>query len=304
MLANDANAALIQKRIEGQIKRAKGLPASIGFDLGALAHITPGLFGELKQRELYADAIAKSQPTTLLACFPRSASTFTSEVMRHFTGSARCTLSYDRGRSDHDLYVPHLLSNLNRPVLAQQHLHATRANIELINFFQIRTIVLVRNIYDVLASLFDAARAGILDAPTTAGETPLMNSAILDLDDESLMDVLLDLRLGWYLNFYTSWAYAIEFKHIDSVIVTYEEMKTDSLSYFRKILDSLGQDIGDDALQDAIDLTIAEKKHRLSVGVVGRGKDYMNDRQMTYVVDKGKRMQQYYPWMNLSLMGL
>lgn len=149
-------------------------------------------------------------------------------------------------------------------------------NIDITNAFGIKTVILVRNLYDVFASLFDAARRSNLDKTQHAGEGIMMNSTAAGLDDEALMNLIIHSRLSWYMNFYVSWSYA----------------------------PTLGQPADATAITAAMGTVRGEGQHRLSKGVAGRGKAMTSQRQLDILDRTGRDYARFYPWLNLPTIGL
>jgi len=110
-------------------------------------------------------------------------------------------------------------------------------------------------------------------------------------------------RLGWYLNFYVSWSYAINKNHISGHIVNYSEMKNDLISYFSNIASKYGEEVSNEEIQSAIEETNRDM-NRFSKGIEGRGKNIMNSRQIAQMEETGERYKKYYPWLDFSPIGL
>lgn len=291
---------ITERRMRAQVKRAEAIPDT----LMPLAFLPPTMLADAKQRGWYSEHLAAAKETSLLACFPRSGSTFTFLVTRTLMGYVRADLAYARGRSDHDLYMPAVFAALPKPSIAQHHLRATNSNIDIINFFDIKTIVLVRNLFDVFASLFDAARAQKVDKAGANGEGIMMDSTAADLDDEALMDLIIHSRLSWYMNFFVSWSYALNRNHMRGHLTSYEAMVADPIAYFGGIATFLGRPAEPETIETAIATVRAQGSHRLSKGVTGRGRGMMSPRQIDRLEEVGRHYATYYPWLDLALIGL
>jgi hypothetical protein len=136
----------------------------------------------------------------LLACMPKSASTFLIGLMERLLGYAHVPLCFDFKRSEQDLYLPSILYYDHVDTVSQQHLRATPANIALIKAFDIKPIVLVRDIDDAIVSLRD----------TMLRETPHNLSSFIDdgfpaRSQTQQMDVMVYYSAAWYVHFLVSW---------------------------------------------------------------------------------------------------
>ena len=85
----------------------------------------------------------------------------------------------------------------------------------MINQFELKTIILVRNIYDIIPSLRDHL---IKEGPNTP--VSFISSDILKLPEDEF-HIAIALVIPWYINFYVGWQYA----SVDRILITYEQLK-------------------------------------------------------------------------------
>jgi hypothetical protein len=90
--------------------------------------------------------------TLLFTCFPKSASTYITTVLSKLTGFDLAVLVSAEGRSEQQLDLARLAQNISKPVIAQHHLRATLANLELMHIFSFRPVVHTRDIFDSIVS--------------------------------------------------------------------------------------------------------------------------------------------------------
>jgi len=136
----------------------------------------------------------------LIACMPKSGSTFLAKSISNLTGYPQRRLSASYERNDQDIYFPRILDSYGKGTICQQHLKATRENIFLINKFSIKTIVLVRNLLDTIVSLHDHILNESFHTPVFYA-----NENFNGLPKETQLDQIIDLAIPWYINFYVSW---------------------------------------------------------------------------------------------------
>ena len=79
----------------------------------------------------YTDQIVESEigKHLLVACFPKSGSTFLKYVLLKVTGFVEQPLAYAHGQNDTGIYLPNLLGAANNDTVSQLHLRPTNSNI-------------------------------------------------------------------------------------------------------------------------------------------------------------------------------
>ena len=171
------------------------------------------------------------KPIVVVAGAPRTGSTFLYVVLSEVTKLQRFRLCSGYSTNEHDLYLPALCMMNNSGCVSQMHMKGTYHNALLINRFKIRQIILVRNIYDIVASLFDDLRKKEEMPGYHIGQTGYsflwLDSATKNMNDEDLIDMIIDLALPWYVNFYVSWYRLEEQKIVNPIWVNYEDMIKD-----------------------------------------------------------------------------
>jgi hypothetical protein len=200
----------------------------------------------------------------LLACFPKSGSTFLTRLLSGLLGWPQVQLSHAYERSEQDLYLPSLLHHDRGPAIAQHHLRATGANLQLIAAAGIRVLVLVRDLADALVSLRDhfideGPQAPVCYADDRFKELPLH------------LDWLIDLAAPWYVQFYVSRRYATRAELVAPLWLTYEDVVRNRVPTLERIRAFLGVERGPDEFERAIAATPHDRTTRFNKGVAGRG---------------------------------
>ena len=91
----------------------------------------------------------------IVACMPKSGSTFLASALTHATGYSNVVLAFGFEQNEQDLYLPALIRNSGFDTVTQQHMRATDPNLRLLAAFHMAPIVLVRNLEDITISLYD-----------------------------------------------------------------------------------------------------------------------------------------------------
>ena len=244
----------------------------------------------------------------LVACMPKSGSTFLSALIASLPGFRRehvvpsykrreqelCNAKLQRAfEATHILrraFDQGLLTETQRPraFVFQNHVRHNHETQVLIDRYRIVPIVLVRNIFDVVVSLRDhLARESYF--------TPLayVDEAMADWDDERMHAFIVDMAVPWYIHFYVSWAKA-EHRHF----VTYEELTADPAETLRKALAFAKIPRTPEILAHALD-KVQGASTRKNVGQSGRGAVLSDD-----LKQRVRRYCSYYPDVDFEPIGI
>lgn len=142
----------------------------------------------------------------LLACFPKSGSTTLSDRLAAVLG-ARADFVPAYGRREQELQEDLVRIWRGRSAVAQHHVTASRWTLDLCEAYDVRPLVLVRNLADALVSLHDHAASEGPDTPVALLEQGMSVQAVADV------------AAAWYIKFYVSW-----YRAAPEAIVTYEDV--------------------------------------------------------------------------------
>lgn len=233
----------------------------------------------------------------LLACMPKSGSSLLTNILTDLTGFLNWPLVRVYSQNEQDIYLPKLVDGLPFSTITQQHVRATKPNLELMKMFSIKPIILVRNLYDIVLSYRDHL---INESP----EVPAayFNEQFLFLDEKTQIDMIIDLVIPWYFSFYSSWFNACYItKELDSLWLSYEEMILNKEAAIGKIIDFYRIRKDSTEINNSIEKVTAQKdKIRFNKGVAGRGKTGLNEIQKARIKNRAR----YYPWCDFSIIGL
>ena len=230
----------------------------------------------------------------LIACMPKSGSSFLHAALRAVTGWQELPLSYAYIQNEQDIHLPYLLSRLEFDTVTQQHCRATDPNAQILQAFGIRPIVLVRNLFDVVLSLADFYDGGAVHNtffPTRWG----------NLTADRKHDLIIDQIMPWYVTFFASWMDAMRAGRLDCKLVTYDDMIADKRGTLAAIVAHQG--LKKSAAECAAAITAVDggaAPTRLNKGVGGRGVATLTEAQK----DRIRRLAGYYPDIDFSVVGL
>ncbi len=253
----------------------------------------------LKRRPLLSDFTARITPQQLgrhifIACLPKSASTFLKNVLVNITGYKELFAVYAAAPSEHELYLPSIEEYADQNTVTQQHCRASEANIQMMQAFGIRPVILVRNIFDAIVSLHDFYKQG-------AYFQSYFRADFLTLSEEKQLDLLIDNVVPWYLQFVASWSLAEKEDRLELYWLSYEDLTQNKVESVQQLLEFYGLGASSAAIERSIAATEAEeRRNRFNKGVSGRGKTGLTDMQKQRII----ALSEYHPATDFSRIGL
>ncbi|KAA1427278.1 sulfotransferase [Nocardioides antri] len=245
----------------------------------------------------------------LVACMPKSGSTFLSAALSAMPGFRREHVVPSYARREQELSEPEIqrafaatqvlrrafdqgqMASPHRPRawVAQNHVKHNAETQALIDRYQIVPVCLVRNIFDIVVSLRDHV---VNDSPLTAAA--YIDESMVSWEPERMYEFLVDLAVPWYIHFYVSWVKA---EH--KVLVTYEDLIADPHGQLRRILKFGQLPWNNDAIAEALETVAGGVNVRKNVGTTGRG-----DAIPVELRARVERFCQYYPDVDFGPIGI
>ena len=133
----------------------------------------------------------------------------------------------------------------------------------------------------------------------TSTPSAFTNRQIWDaLDPQTRLSFIVDLIVPWHFNFYCGWVTSTFCAHGRIKLVTYDELRNDTLGTVSSLLDYCGEARESAQIQAALDRQ-KTRKNRLNKGIVGRGAA-LPDSLKEHV----RSFTRYYPDVDFSPLGL
>lgn len=230
----------------------------------------------------------------LIACMPKSGSTFLKETLCGLTGWPDTFLSYAYLQNEQEIYLPYLQRAASSNTVTQQHCRATGPNTQILQAFGIRPVILVRRLDDIVLSLSDFYDGG-------ATVNTFYRDVWPTLDQSGKYDLIIDHVMPWYASFYASWERVARLKKLDCLFVTYEEMIADKPAMVAAIADYL--QLGKTAEECAAAVQAVDgdaEKTRFNKGRAGRGAAALDNDQKARL----RKLLGIYGEVNLDRIGL
>jgi hypothetical protein len=210
-----------------------------------------------------ADGASADRPSRILvACMPKSGSTFLTDVIEALPDFKRAKLSPSPSGGRHpELDVARLKAARHGNFVAQEHVLYSDWTAKMCNDFRLKPVVLVRSLPDAIVSQRDHVRR-----EGGAEQLCLADQRAAGVDDATLEAMLARFRAPWSVNFYMSWRVVS-----GALMISYEELIASTELTVRKIVDFAGATVTDRAIARAVAEVRDSRLSRLNVGVAGRG---------------------------------
>jgi len=194
------------------------------------------------------------------------------------------------------LYYATFPSN-EKNLFVQQHCINTRNTENFINKSGCRVILQTRNIFDSIISLYDHSnRWSSDDFWALFGYNKKIWESI---EQTRKIDFLIEFAAPWYLKFYASWFSSNLICSNKIYIITYDDLKYDTLGEMKKLSKWIGNDISDEQIIQIIDESNSSNTKK-NVAITGRGELLLSEVQK----EKIKNMASYYSGVNFNLIGI
>lgn len=240
-----------------------------------------------------ADALTQ----ILLACVPKSGSTYLCKALATYL---KVPVRGIQPCMEIQTIAPNIL-NIHHNVcpqsyISQVHVLPTYQVEKLIKNYQMKVIVLERNILDCLVSALDGLDIEHLDtwAPEPGvkvwqeifvGQSGLMMPAFYQLDRKSRLDYLIENMLVWYIKFHIAWKVKANHFGKHPVYIRYEQLFADFRQGFATLLKDL--ELYNDEAYSCFNIPAkktGDRGHaRFNQGVNGRGQQALTERQLRRV---------------------
>jgi hypothetical protein len=228
---------------------------------------------------LYLSTLARRRPVLLFAFAPKAAGTFLRSAAIDAVGGQLVRVVYAQGGCDAHLYMPVFIRYFqgelcDGPLVAHVHMQALPANRHFLEVLNIRPVIMVRSISDMLASYWDMLAAS--EEARAEGLNCLIPPDFADFSRAAKADFMIDVVAPWYVSYFATWLdYARG--NPDVCVLHYEDFARDPASALQTALAHAGLPRGRDACRRALDTAWNDRAGlRFNKGTSGRGKDYFS----------------------------
>ncbi len=234
----------------------------------------------------YEKNVDRSRTRVLIACMPKSGSTFMTQLLRHYFDFPVRYLVTDYGKSEQELSWAKLAPAMDSDTLfVHQHVRASENTLKIIRLFNIRTIVMTRNLLDAVVSFRDHIVRESVDNPMA-----YVDQHFLKWDDRRQYEFVIDMILPWYFNFLGTWIAARERSDLSLLWLNYADWINEPAETLRKIDAFCGLNHPKAEADQAVARALQDPI-RLNIGKSGRGRELLDDDLQARV----RHLMSYYP---------
>jgi len=218
----------------------------------------------------------KRRPAVILAFPPKAAGTFFRTAAILAVNGRLVRTVHAQGGRDAQLYLPTFLAYYSgalpgKTLVGHVHMQALPANIHFLEAFDIRPIVMMRNIPDMLASYWD-----MLDSDPAARKDGL-NCLIPEDFPELAADAKADFMGPWYASYFATWMGYAETDPERVCVLHYHDFKAEPAATLQRAVEHARVSTTRQHCQEALDRVWAARgDYRYNKGAHGRGATYFN----------------------------
>lgn len=241
------------------------------------------------------EVVAGFAPSYILVAKPKSSSTYCTKALSMILDATvyKDIVTQDRF-TPKDLTVAGIVAMRERKTMSQVHLVATGANLRIVRNFELRIVILLRNVFDTVVSLRDHMNAN-----------PYFSSILIPnnyatLSEADKLDYIIDTAVPWMMTFYVSWEQALSRGDVVTEFFHYEDMICDPVLFFKKMCACFGIPVSAELVKSTLARVEKSAETRFNVGVPGRGFAELNSAQIARI----RRHACYYPGIDFSPIGL
>jgi hypothetical protein len=252
----------------------------------------------------------QNRPYIFLAFPPKCGGTFIRDIVGRVADAALCRAGHALGGRDATPYVPMLTLHMLSPtgpkaLMTHAHMIGHHSNIQLLNLFGIKPVVMKRSIPDMLCSYADMLETegrypdGSYNWSILCGVHT--DPSFLHFDFDERLDFLVYHQAPWYIQFYASWRRADRNKSIPVHWTNYDAFGADPIRTITGILDFYGLSDKASAVPEAVAQAQANRNTlRFNKGVSGRGLAFLKPHHIQHL----HRLAQGYPDIDFVAEGL
>jgi hypothetical protein len=231
----------------------------------------------------YLRQLGARRPFVMLAFAPKAAGTFFREAAIEAIGGHLFRAVHAQGGRDATLYLPSFITAFldkdhTRPV-AHVHMQALISNRHFIDAFDLKPVIMIRNIPDMLASYWDMLEKDVVARHD--GLNCRIPSDFLDMSHAEKADFMVDIMGPWYASYFASWKTYAEAAPGRVLVLRYADFCADPATALHATLTHSGHQVSRDRCEAALDKVWRNKEQfRFNKGVVGRGREYFTTGQI------------------------
>lgn len=155
-----------------------------------------------------------------IAAMPKAAGTYISKILCRNLNYQYIHVGDRTGVCEFDIYLPNFLDKFiyTRDAIVHQHTPATKGNIEYLNAFNVKPVILLRNLFEVVYSMHRHLLKYKNVWPFFSYPCDFFN-----FNHERQLDFIIDFIMPWVIGFQHAWLEAVNTKKIMGLVISYNE---------------------------------------------------------------------------------
>lgn len=241
----------------------------------------------------YLSELGQARPSIVLAFPPKAAGTYLRSAAISAVGGQLVRTVQAQGGRDATFYLPTFILYYtrgipSRPLVTHVHMQALAANRRFIEALDLKPVVMIRSLADMLASYLDELE----DQPLRPDKwlNIKVPSGYPAFSAERKGDFIIELIAPWYVSFFSTW-WDYAKKDARVLFLDYDDFRTDPAANLERLLTHSHVPRSRQQCQAALDEVWGERAvFRFNKGISGRGETRFTPAQM----DRLRRMIAYY----------
>ena len=226
----------------------------------------------------YFRALSAHRPAIVLAFAPKAAGTFLRTAAVAAVDGQLVRVVHAQGGRDAQPYLPTFVYYYHGGIctgtlVAHVHMQALAANQRFLEVFDLRPVIMIRPIADMLASYWD-----MLETEPSAlqeGLNCLIPENFLNFPKERKAEFLVDILAPWYASYFATWLDYSCREQGRVCILTYDAFLRDPAKTLETILSHSRVPRPREICRKAVEAVWAVRSaHRFNRGETGRGRNY------------------------------
>jgi hypothetical protein len=231
----------------------------------------------------YLNELGQARPCVVLAFPPKAAGTYLRSAAIAAVGGKLVRTVHAQGGRDAGFYLPTLLLYFAAgipacPLVTHVHMQALAANRHFIEALDLRPVVMIRSLPDMLASYLDELE----DQPLRPDKW--LNIKVPDgypgFSDEQKGDFVIEMIAPWYVSFFSTW---LDYGHSDPrvLVLDYNDFRAEPAAVLESLLAHSRLPRPREHCQRALDEVWKERAvFRFNKGIPGRGRSRFTPAQL------------------------
>jgi hypothetical protein len=249
----------------------------------------------------YLKEMGQTRPSIVMAFAPKAAGTYLRTAAIAAIGGQLVRTVQAQGGRDAQFYLPTFLFYYaggvpSRPLVTHVHMQALPANTHFIEALNLRPVIMIRPLPDMLISYLDMLEG---DSQSPGNWLNIqIPPGFADFSDATKCDFIIDMMAPWYASYFATW---LDYAQRDArvLMLDYDEFRADPLHSLECLLLHSRFQVSREACQAALNAAWDDRRGlRFHKGVSGRGQSRFTPAQMARLRYQLEFYPQLAPWMD------